>query len=566
MNITIIPDSLHPLIPLLQRHLDSLLCWFSRYVYECLLGQARQHELVRLQQCLDVTPLIAACAAYHHQTGPGRKPIHTVPKLVRALVVKYLYGYSLRQLEQQLRYNWLLKWFVGYAVYAATPDHNTLHHFEQYLYTHHPRLYFDTVLQQIDAQFPQQRQQSQIGDTFAVRADAAREGLIERLRHSGCRLLWALRAIDEDRYGLLRAARYTLYLLGEDRVKSEYALSDAEWQERLTYTVTAVIFVQEMIGPAAADATVATWLEYLDKLLQDELALDRDQYHRLLDVTVLPADKRGTYRICSATDPEATIRNHGPGKQDFGYNVSIAANTDFIREVRADTGSQPDAVAIPDLLQAQQDHHGLLPPKLIYDQAAGTGKTAMAVTAVSQGQTQLVAKPMPLPTHHPCFLPQEFHLSADEYTLTCPAEHYTYIRHIRDDGGYTFSFSPALCLDCSFLQACRGTTDRPTTPREVVISPTYAPYQQLQSYSQTPAFKEDMRLRPHIERIIAGLVRHNDARRARFRGLAKVDFQVKMCATVYNLKRWLQKLAHHPSHPAHDPQERLLLESGAPAG
>ena len=55
------------LIPILQRHLDSLLCWFSQYVYERLLGQARQHELVRLQQCLDVTPLVAACAAYHHQ-------------------------------------------------------------------------------------------------------------------------------------------------------------------------------------------------------------------------------------------------------------------------------------------------------------------------------------------------------------------------------------------------------------------------------------------------------------------------------------------------------------------
>jgi hypothetical protein len=39
------------------------------------------------------------------------------------------------------------------------------------------------------------------------------------------------------------------------------------------------------------------------------------------------------------------------------------------------------------------------------------------------------------------------------------------------------------------------------------------------------------------------LVLHNGARYARFRGLAKVDFQVKMCAMIYNAKRWLVLLA-----------------------
>jgi hypothetical protein len=48
-----------------------------------------------------------------------------------------------------------------------------------------------------------------------------------------------------------------------------------------------------------------------------------------------------------------------------------------------------------------------------------------------------------------------------------------------------------------------------------------------------------MKLRPQAERVIAGLVLHCGARYARFRGLVKVDFQAKMCATAYNLKRWL---------------------------
>ena len=49
----------------------------------------------------------------------------------------------------------------------------------------------------------------------------------------------------------------------------------------------------------------------------------------------------------------------------------------------------------------------------------------------------------------------------------------------------------------------------------------------------------DMKLRPHVERIIAGLTRYNGARRARRCGEDKADFQAKMDATAFNIKRWL---------------------------
>ncbi|MEZ4645409.1 MAG: hypothetical protein R3E31_22195 [Chloroflexota bacterium] len=68
---------------------------------------------------------------------------------------------------------------------TSGPDHATLHRFEVYLYIHHPRLVFDTVLRQIDAAFPDDRRQTQVGDTFALHANAALESLITRLRHLG---------------------------------------------------------------------------------------------------------------------------------------------------------------------------------------------------------------------------------------------------------------------------------------------------------------------------------------------------------------------------------------------
>ena len=104
---------------------------------------------------------------------------------------------------------------------------------------------------------------------------------------------------------------------------------------------------------------------------------------------------------------------HGE-KIDFGYNVSVAATDRFIREIRVDTGSQPDPVAIPDLLTAQQEHHDLPPAKLIYDQAAGTGKHHADVAKASGGQTQLVAPLIPYQERSERFGPDDFALSPDE--------------------------------------------------------------------------------------------------------------------------------------------------------
>ena len=63
------------------------------------------------------------------------------------------------------------------------------------------------------------------------------------------------------------------------------------------------------------------------------------------------------------------------------------------------------------------------------------------------------------------------------------------------------------------------------------------------AYNQTEDFKAEMKLRPEVERIIAGLVRYNGARDADRRGLPNADFQMKMAATAFNVKTWLRLLA-----------------------
>ena len=141
------------------------------------------------------------------------------------------------------------------------------------------------------------------------------------------------------------------------------------------------------------------------------------------------------------------------------------------------------------------------------------------------------------------FGPEAFTLSDDGCWLTCPQGQRTCRKYRSGSGdGYIFRFSLPQCQGCHRLKACRGSGRAPTTKRDVFINDFRPQYDRLVAYSHTQAFKQDMKLRPQIEHIIAGLVLHNGARRAHFRGLAKVDFQVKMCAVAYNLKHWLVRL------------------------
>ncbi len=93
-----IPDFL-PLVilPLWAR----LLTWLSAQVYARFL--APHDFFVQLAARLDYAPLEQACAAYQHTHGAGAQATHTVPCLVRALLVKYLWNLSLRELEYTIR-------------------------------------------------------------------------------------------------------------------------------------------------------------------------------------------------------------------------------------------------------------------------------------------------------------------------------------------------------------------------------------------------------------------------------------------------------------------------------
>jgi hypothetical protein len=300
------------------------------------------------------------------------------------------------------------------------------------------------------------------------------------------------------------------------------------------------------------EVAVQRWLGVLGKVLTDEFTFTFDAQGAVSQATLRSQHVKGSYAIGSVLDPDATFRHHGD-HCDLGYNIQVAATTHFVREIFAQTGATPDSVGVADLVANQQQALGLVPPKLIYDRAAGLPKIFAQVAKASGGQTQLVANLIDHTQRSERFGPADFTLD-DLGQLTCPNGQTT-SRAYRSGSadGWNFRFSAEQCQGCPLLEKCRGDQVKPTRHRQVFVSDYRYQQRKALAYTQTPAFAQDMALRPHIERIIAALTRYNGARTAQGYGLHNADYQVKMSAMAFNLKRWHTLTLHQEDKQRYRP-------------
>ena len=546
---------------------ESLRAHYEAQLYAQIVKQSQGHLLVNLKREMQFTGIERACRGYHHTSGPGASPRHGVEKMVRVVLLKRLYGLSLRETEEAMRLNLLYRWFAGYGLWEATPDHVTIQRFEEWVEREAPRAYFDAVLGQIYVRQPEEREAEQIGDTYGMAANAARQGRVEMWRKMGRRLeaeMWAA-GLGDALAGWDEQALYG----GTDEKRRWEMDAGEKWVQVARTALGAQALVERAKQalreqPRGKYPRLETALATLEKSLEDEVVIRGEE--------VEERQPKGAYGIGSATDPEATVRNHGKreDKKDviLGYNVQVSTTAQgLITETQARTGATPDQVGVGSLIAEQKEHHGVTPPKMIYDKAAGSGKTRHEVAEVSGGKTQLSA---PLPDYagrSKRFGPYDFELSEDGKVLTCPAGKQTHLAYRSGSGdGRIFRFQWFHCWTekpparwknadmsqrCPLWEQCRSQRQGPRSQRQVFVSDYRAEMEAASAYNRTEAYRADRRLRPRIERVIAELTRYNDARRCRKRGVRSADWQAKMAATAYNIKWWMRRVsaANAPSPP-----------------
>lgn len=534
-----------------------------------MLNKYRKHWLVHLEDALDLSPLEQGCAGYHRGSGKGSAVWHLVRCLVRAVLVKYLFNLSYRQTEEKLDRDLLVKWFVGYSLFANPPDHTTLQRFEIWLLNHQPHLFFDNILGQIKGLDPQDwRKEVQIVDTFAMLARAAKGRLIPLIRQACQKLIATLEAADPERGALILTALDPVALFGQVGDKPTRALSAEERAERLQAVVNQALVLHRMVTtslaqkplPAQDHLAVETWLARLHKIIFDETEVTPPADDETPDttpnqtepdppppVTVIERQhgKKGSYRIVNLNDVEATFRHHGADKGEsakIAFNNSLLTGSLYVHWTQADTGARPDSEALPELLKAQHDHFDFFPAKVIGDQIYGYGKVRAVVDQTTDGQTRMVALLPDTIKRKELYGPLDFTFDPVNLTVTCPnqvvSDKFTDKPY---DGGRAYRFTYKMCQGCPLKEQCRKPTAGPKSRRSIFVS-YYRDYNlDALAYNQSEPFKRDIKQRPIIERIIFNLTNIHGARRAKSTGLQKANFQLRMQATAFNIRQLLRR-------------------------
>jgi transposase len=457
----------------------------------------------------------------------------------------------------------LYKQFVGYELFEPPPDHTTLCRFELWVLEHQPDLFFDEMLKQVYRLYPEERERLLLTDTFGMYVRGARKYLIDLLRDLGQGLLNELAELDPVRHQQVLTQLNEAALFGQKGDKITPALKPEERAERLQQVVNAALDLHAHLLsllneapflPPEAEARLRLWLAAIAKVIADETTVTPDpEQPDKRRVVERAHGKKGTYRIACANDLDATYRDHGKGQAELQHNAALLTSDRFVQQTHVVTGAAPDPTTLVPLLEKLHQHHDFFPPKVVGDQIYGSGKTRAEVAQVSQGQTQLVALVPDYEKRTDRFVPADFTLSEDGFSLTCPnGVTSTKIYFLPDKDGHEFRFTYKMCQGCRYwLSAaqlaadpdqdyCRVPDCQPKSPRQVFISDYRDEVLAALEYTKTDPFKQEMKQRPLIERIIFNLTHFFGARYARSTGLLKANFQLRMAAAAFNLRQLIR--------------------------
>jgi transposase len=256
------------------------------------------------------------------------------------------------------------------------------------------------------------------------------------------------------------------------------------------------------------------------------------------------ADPKAGDRLASAVDAEARTGMHGGYFVGYLLDVATDADSEIITAVNVLPGNGPEAADALTLIRQEEQAHGNDVAELSIDGVGYNGPVLRELTD-PKGLNLDVTVPAPQTPPRTTFGPERFALTVLESgvrELTCPAGQTTRQHYRNDkDTGDRFVFAASKCRACPLREQC---LEKPARKggRTVVKNDYEREYQRVAAKATTPAYQKTRREHAKIERKLSELTRQHGARRARYRGRAKVLGQAFLTAMVVNIKRIVRLL------------------------
>jgi transposase len=450
------------------------------------------------------------------------RPAKSPALLTMVTILQRREDLSDREAEERVRYDLRWKYALGLEVNDEGFDHSLLGKFRDRLLAHgKERVSFERLLEKLVAEGLIRPEEVQITDATQMVADIAihntlgvvwkaNRSLLVSLKDRG----WEVPGVEANEYR--REVRY-------DR------LGDAERRAKLA----------ELVEDSRR---LVTFVEARGKKLPRSMRKKVEVLRRILGQRVEQDDEGGVVersgrvpdRIVSPVDPEARWGRTGWRDARPGYkaNLMMSAESQFVTNIRAIpgmAGEEEDTLA----MLAEQNPLGLRPTKLLAD---AKYSSVTNITGLAEVGTTLVAPLKRRPRRYGTFGSDEFEYLPEEDRLRCPAGKLSRFK-VRHSYGLRFRFAEEDCRACSLKPRCLSGSESQRF-RSVDLRRDHQAIQRLREYMKTEQFTEEMKRRQWIEAKVAELVRWHGMRRARYRGLRKVNLQCLFTALVVNIKRW----------------------------
>lgn len=258
------------------------------------------------------------------------------------------------------------------------------------------------------------------------------------------------------------------------------------------------------------------------------------------------ARKVAKNRVISTVDPDARHGHKTQSRGFDGYKGHIADDPDseIITNTAVTAGNVGDATVAGDLIDdllnddgegedlgvGDDGEDGGGDVKVYGDTAYGTGAF---LDTLENHRIDSGCKTQPPTAPGGLFAKDRFTVDLDADTVTCPRQVTVAIRRSRNGSGAAYFADN--CVDCPLRSDCT----KAKNGRSIRISAFEAVLARARHRQTDPAWQADYRgTRPKVERKFGHLMqRRHGGRRARVRGLTKVDADFNLLAAAHNMAR-----------------------------
>jgi hypothetical protein len=409
------------------------------------------------------------------------------------------------------------------------------------------RLVFDKVLDWVRSHGLLKRHSKQRTDSTHVLGQVARLTRLELVWET---LRTVLRAIEKESptwYGtVIPAAFHDVYSVRQ----SDWRLSEADVKQKMAEAGRDGYWLLDLIeSQAPLEVQHLTEVESLRTVLSQQYKREESK------VTVRKPPIKGKDVVVSPHETEARwAKKRSTVWQGYKLHVTETVvekeeaeenkeevDASFLSDIETSAANEGDNEVVDDI-QARLIERDLKPEKHYGDRGYVSG--ANLAHSADKGIIFMGAAPVDNSRKPEGYRQSDFQIDWAHQVATCPEGQKSMVWYERpqEDGyvGAVIQFQER-CDACPSREQCAPGTSK--CGRTLTISPYHEYVTARRAEQQTDGFWEEMKCRSAVEGTLSAIVRKHDARRARYRGKAKVHLQHLFTGAAVNIKRLTRALA-----------------------